>query len=284
MIQNKNIIKKICKFALSFSNMNTIFINPLSHVVLEYGYNKIPEILSGYIGNERSLQNIHETDCNHDVFFYSSSFKINFICARVYDGENYLGSIIVGPYLLEEPTSLMLEDIMYKNNLSIPLRHTIKQYYLGLPLIGTYKAKTIAEFLAYISSDIHSMNFESLNIGNISYNFETEYLIDPDTLKETTELSMATIEKRYSDENELMFAVENGDREKTDKFLNENLSVFFKLPDRIPSDPLRSRKNLAFVLNTLLRKSAEKGGVHPFYINSISEKFAIQIEKTSSIQ
>jgi len=284
MIENKNMIEKICKFALSFSNMNTVFIDPLSHVVIEYGYNKIPDILSGYIGNQSFVQNIHKTDSDHDVFFYSSGFKINFICAKVYDDENYLGSIIVGPYLLEEPTALMLEDIIYKNNLSISLRHSIKQYYLGLPLIGTYKAKTIAEFLAYISSDMHSMNFESLKIGDISYNFKTEYLIDPDTLKENTELSMATIEKRYSSENELMFAIENGDREKIDKFLLEDLSSYFKISDRIPSDPLRSRKNLSFVLNTLLRKSAQKGGVHPFYINSISEKFAIQIEKTSSLK
>jgi len=264
--------------------MNTVFIDPLSHVILEYGYNKIPEILNVYFENGSSLLNIHETDSKHDVFFYSSGFKTNFICARVYDGHDYLGSIVVGPYLLEEPTALMLEDLILKNNLSISLRHIIKQYYLGLPLIGTYKAKTIAEFLAYIASDMHSMNLENLKIGNIKYSFQTEYLLNPDIIKENTVLSMASIEKRYSTENELMYAIENGDREKTDKFLKEDLFSFLKVPDRIPSDPLRSRKNLTFVLNTLLRKAAEKGGVHPLYIDSISEKFAIQIEKTSSIQ
>lgn len=284
MSQHKNAIEKICKFAFIFSNMNTVFIDPMPHVMFEYGYNQIPEILKGYLENVSDLLNIHETNSEHDVFFHSNYYKINFISARVYDGMNYLGSIVVGPYLMEEPTALMIEDVIFKNNFSISLRHIIKQYYLSLPLISTYKAKTIAEFLAYIASNLHSMNFENSKIGNISYSFETEYPITPNTIKEKTELSIASIEKRYSTENEFIYAVENGDKEKIDKFLNEDLFFFSKIPDRIPTDPLRSKKNLTFVLNTLLRKAVEKGGVHPLYIHSISEKFAIQIEKTSSIQ
>lgn len=284
MSKHENVIEKICKFAFIFSNMNTVFIDPMPHVTLEYGYNQIPEILKGYLGNVSDLLNIHETKSEHDVFFYSNYCKINFISARIYDGIDYLGSIVVGPYLMEEPTALMIDDVIFKNNFSISLRHILKQYYLSLPLISTYKAKTISEFLAYITSNLHSINFESSKIGNISYSFQTEYPISPNTIKERTELSMASIEKRYNTENEFIYAVENGDKERLEKFLNEDLFFFSKIPDRIPSDPLRSKKNLTFVLNTLLRKASEKGGVHPLYIDSISEKFAIQIEKTSSIQ
>lgn len=284
MSQHKNVIEKICKFAFIFSNMNTVFIDPIPHVMLEYGHNEIPEILEGYLSNVSDILNIHKTNSEHDVFFYSNYCKINFISARVYDGVDYLGSIVVGPYLLEEPTALMIEDVIFKNNFSISLRHIIKQYYLSLPLISTYKAKTIAEFLAYIAQNLHSMNFESSKIGNISYSSETEYPITPNTIKQKTELSIDSIEKRYSTENELIYAVQNGDKEKIDKFLNEDFFFFSKIPDRIPSNKLRSRKNLTFALNTLLRKAAEKGGVQPVYIHSISEKFAIKIEKISSIQ
>jgi YesN/AraC family two-component response regulator len=69
-----------------------------------------------------------------------------------------------------------------------------------------------------------------------------------------------------------------------EKFMNEDFFSLKKMPDRIPNDPLRSLKNISFVINTLLRKASEKGGLHPFYIHSISEKFAIQIEKSSSIR
>jgi YesN/AraC family two-component response regulator len=42
-------------------------------------------------------------------------------------------------------------------------------------------------------------------------------------------------------------------------------------------------KNLSFSSNTLFRKAAESGGVHPLYLDSISGKFAIQIEQAQSI-
>ena len=62
------------------------------------------------------------------------------------------------------------------------------------------------------------------------------------------------------------------------------VSLIEKIPYRIPNDPLRSEKDLAFTFNTCLRIAVERGGLHPLYIHSISEKFAIQIEKTTSIQ
>ena len=40
---------------------------------------------------------------------------------------------------------------------------------------------------------------------------------------------------------------------------------------------------MAFVLNTLYRVAAERGGVHPVYLHNISERFAILIERTTNI-
>ena len=40
---------------------------------------------------------------------------------------------------------------------------------------------------------------------------------------------------------------------------------------------------MAFVLNTLYRIAAERGGVHPVYLHNISERFAILIERTTNI-
>ena len=36
-------------------------------------------------------------------------------------------------------------------------------------------------------------------------------------------------------------------------------------------------------MNTLLRKAAEKGGVHPIYLDKISSEFAVKIEQSSSL-
>ena len=49
------------------------------------------------------------------------------------------------------------------------------------------------------------------------------------------------------------------------------------------SDSIRNHKNYLIILNTLLRKAAENGGVHPFYIHEFSSIFAKKIEKTKNI-
>jgi YesN/AraC family two-component response regulator len=54
-------------------------------------------------------------------------------------------------------------------------------------------------------------------------------------------------------------------------------------PYRHPNAPVRSMKNLTLSHNTLFRKAAESAGVHPLYLDSISGKFAIQIEQAQSI-
>jgi YesN/AraC family two-component response regulator len=47
------------------------------------------------------------------------------------------------------------------------------------------------------------------------------------------------------------------------------------------ASPLRSIKNYSIIMNTLLRKAAEEGGVHPVYLDRISSDFARKIEETS---
>ena len=148
----------------------------------------------------------------------------------------------------EEPTALMIQEVLFENKLSISLKHILTQYYLSLPVISIYKAETIAEFLAFNTENLSSVCSQSSKIGTISYNFQTEYAIPPEIIKQNTERSSAEIETRYDIENELMSAIENGDKDKAEKLFNEDSSSLSKIPDRIPDNPLRSRKNIALIL------------------------------------
>ena len=44
---------------------------------------------------------------------------------------------------------------------------------------------------------------------------------------------------------------------------------------------LRDVKNMLIVANTLLRKAAESGGVHPVYIDQLSGALAVKIERVA---
>ena len=277
-------IDQLCKFAFNFSTMDTLFIDEMSNIQQAYCPTKIPEPLKPYFSGTIHKLHLHELASEYHVLFHSNSYRLNFISAKVYDDIHYLGSIIVGPYLLEELTISMIESVISYNKMAIALKTIVKQYYLSLPLINTYKAKTTAEFLSYMVSTFHSHCFDNPKIGNLTYDFQPEYSVASDTIKQNTEQAMEVLEKIYRIENALLHAVESGNRELFEKTVKENDLLIGKTLDRIPNDPLRSKKNSCFVLNTLLRKGAEKGGLHPIYLDSISSKYAVQIEKCASIQ
>ena len=61
-----------------------------------------------------------------------------------------------------------------------------------------------------------------------------------------------------------------------------NSAVFSEVLENRSANPLQNAKNYSIIMNTLLRKGAEQGGVHPVYINQISSDFAYKIENLSS--
>jgi hypothetical protein len=89
-------------------------------------------------------------------------------------------------------------------------------------------------------------------------------------------VNMKAMEKRYAFENEMIRAVSLGQLHKEKQLLSAFGGSFF---EKRLTDPLRNAKNYAIIMNTLLRKAAESGGVHPLYLDRISSEFAARIEQ-----
>jgi len=83
------------------------------------------------------------------------------------------------------------------------------------------------------------------------------------------------MEKRYKYENEMMRAVSEGQINKLDFFTGK---FNYNLLKKRTNDTLRNIKNYCIIMNTLLRKAAQNGGVHPIYIDNVSSSFAVKIE------
>ena len=90
------------------------------------------------------------------------------------------------------------------------------------------------------------------------------------------EMAMRMMEERYAFEQELMDAVSKGLTHKAEMLFSGFSTAAF---ERRLADPLRNLKNYAIITNTLLRKAAQDGGVHPIYIDSLSSDFARRIEQ-----
>ncbi len=94
-------------------------------------------------------------------------------------------------------------------------------------------------------------------------------------------LVMRTMEQRYAFENELIEAVRLGQVQKLSQLFSSVVDNYFE--QRSP-DPVRNVKNYCIIMNTLLRKAAESGGVHPMYIDRVSSEFAQKIEKLGRVE
>jgi two-component system, response regulator YesN len=265
--------------------MDTVILDKNWAVMWEYGQNQLSETLQPYMNVLQDHLKQEQEEDVYDVLFHSDALKINYISAKLYNEDKiFLGTIMVGPFLLEKPSDSMIHDVLFENQLPISLKHSITQYYLSLPLISKYKADMIAEFLGYHTANIYQLSTYKPKIGKAAVHDKKNSDIFSVPHHDHSEISVETIEKTYELQNELMTAVEHGDISKAEKLMKEDMSFDSKIPDRIPNDPLRSEKNLAFTYNTVLRIAGERGGLHPQYIHSISEKYAIQIEKMATIQ
>lgn len=95
-----------------------------------------------------------------------------------------------------------------------------------------------------------------------------------------TALKMHIMENRYAYENEIIEAVSHGRINKAEMMLSGFSALSF---DRRLTDQLRNTKNYCIIMNTLLRKAAESGGVHPIYLDSLSSDYAKRIESLPSV-
>ena len=94
-------------------------------------------------------------------------------------------------------------------------------------------------------------------------------------------LETKAMERRYAFENEIMDAVAMGSENKLNKLFSAFNEALF---EKRLADPIRNSKNYGIIMNTLLRKAAERGGVHPMYLDKLSSEFAKRIELISTVE
>lgn len=178
-----------------------------------------------------------------------------------------------GPFLTESQGSQRnIKNILDRNNMSLSKLEKMQQYYMELPVASTNEILSILELLEkYLELD--KINIEFIN-GSLK-EFNDQYQ-DKEFLKDR----MKYYEKIYVAENKLMEAVSLGDAKKALKYMEE---IDLSRLGIVQRDYLDYHKNSYSILNTLLRKSIEKAGVHPYYLNKISRYFAAKIVNNTEV-
>lgn len=209
------------------------------------------------------------------IYYIQDKFACNYLFFQVpeFEEPTYL---FIGPYLLTPISDTELYRQVERFGLPANLLNQIKKYYHSLTLLPVHAVllnlvTTLGETLW---GGLDRFSFQEIQQTQLS---KTDYVAATEDFQDTDlpQFAIQLIENRYEAEANFMLAVSQGQFLKAEKFLS--LFTTANLEPRT-AEPLRSEKNYTIILNTLLRKAAEAGSVHPFHIDNLSSKFARKIE------
>ncbi len=185
--------------------------------------------------------------------------------------------VCIGPVLFQPITVSMFQTVMTENRISPEFESEVKEFLNRIPLPGPFDnwATTAIHFFSTLTGE----RIDSITILRQDSD-QYHYSLANYAISSHPDVALQTIEKRYQAETEILNAVMAGNMEEaTDAHTRFRQ---YKLTPRT-ADPVRNLKNRLIILNTLLRKAAQAGGVHPLHIDNLSTHMALQIESLASI-
>lgn len=243
-----------------------IRLDRLTDEMLDLGLRKMLGLQEEY----RVLLHQLLTAAQHNVIYrYTDRFFCSYYFLLLPDTSE---ALVVGPYTAYSVTKEQLLEKEEFRKLPPSLLAPLVQFYAqlpvildSLPLLNLFSA--FGEVL-WGSSDAFRVEFADEADAVSTYVPQTQP-------NDTPLFDMQLMEERYHFENQLMEMVSRGHYHRVEAFTETISSQMFE--SRV-ADPVRNLKNYCIICNTLLRKAAERGGVHPFYLDQMSSSFAVRIE------
>lgn len=237
-------------------------------------------ILSGFYENALKTKDKAVSDGKQTGYLYRFKDGIG-LCGILFfvpysDGPS---AVAVGPYFQEDRSESSLVRELERVGCHPRQRPVLLKYLLSVPVLGQgsdlfLMIDSLVERMAGVAEPA-VIDIEAEGSGGIA---QLDGIGWGEGL-EGSSLHMKLIEKRYDFENELMRSVAAGHLQKVNSLISSLTEARFEMRT---SDPLRNLKNYCIIMNTLLRKSAEQGGVHPVFIDKLSSDFAVRIEALTS--
>ena len=241
---------------------------------------KLNNELSDHFGVSRAWHRLIENVEANTLYKTADEFKLRYIYLLLPDDGGQRRILFIGPYLSSSLSSRDLLELAERLKISPKSQRYLEEYYLTIPVIadGDRVTMMIDTLCERIWGSTSFTVFDSSGA-----NKHPELPIHESARAESYDdvlVNMKAMEKRYEFENEMIKAVTLGQIHKETMF---NASISDSLFEKRVSDPIRNAKNYGIIMNTLLRKAAESGGVHPVYLDRVSSDFALKIERIESL-
>lgn len=238
------------------------------HLYEDYCYEDVLPFVSHHLQPERLLR-----ICD-DFHMYTYVLWLPDHCI----GDFHSNIMTIGPFLDGRPDDPSLAELMERMKLPEELSRDVKIHYWSLPLIPD--PGNFDHYLTSILKNLFELQYQVL-----CYPAESEIHIEQSPsyhrLRSQPRFAMQRVEERYRLENQMLQAITAGDYEAAKSYWVSFL--LHQIPPR-SDNPLQDSRNLKIVLNSLLRKAAEQGHVHPIYVDDLSTTFAILISEAKSLR
>lgn len=185
--------------------------------------------------------------------------------------------LVVGPYLREEKDLVWIDRFIEVNGINRQWTPILENHFRSVPYIPNDKLiSATLNSLAERVWGLHQFTTEEI-ISGVPESFIPLSSPPEPHVQEDILYSMRRIEQHYYGENQLIEAVSQGRSHRASIML----SNFSRAALENRTTPLRNFKNYSIILNTLMRKAVENGGVHPVHIDRLSSEFARKIENAA---
>ncbi len=222
-----------------------------------------------------------ETVCKENTLYYfTDKYSCSYLCMRLPDPEKKL-FFIAGPFTFVDISQKNFLELL--ENLDLPADRIplLKNYYYNIAFI--HSESDFRNLIGTFAETVYqgSSNFTISHVyGNfLNPSLLEGYITNPEPVN-SMPITARVIEEKYRFENQCMQAVNQGNYSLVDQLLSHGNG---RWPIPRLTNTMRDYKNYLVIFNTLLRKAAERGAVHPVYLDELSSKFAKEIEELTSV-
>lgn len=254
------------------TNLNTYVLNQNREFVYYHEMISIPVFMPG--SGERDVLFLYDNmEQRGQLYSYINEWDLHYF-GYSFGQKEEAYTVIIGPYFDKTPNLFLLS----KNYRLSGTQHedlrliADKIYVLNVDQASSY-GSVLQQFTNMMEQELAPFVIFSNKISG-SVNQEDHLHVD-----EEAEI----VKLRYKTEKDFMYAVERGDKNRALELINSK-NMLFSFSERFPNQPLRRLKNVAIILNTLLRTSARNSQVPAIMIHRISEKFAYEIENANQVE
>lgn len=227
-----------------------------------------------------NLYDMMEKHCkSNTIYQLTNSLLCTYILFRLPDTENTV-FVCVGPYTVKPIPKQDIMKLADRFQVAPGNLKQLEQFFQDLPLFANenHLLPIVYTLGTYLWGNADSFSIQ--NSLDLFRDTPDTFMPLPDiSTPEEALLSMQILENRYELEHQLAHAVANGQMHKAELCF-ESLSSRQYVSRG--NTPLRTLKNYAFALNTVLRIAAENGAVHPIHIDDLSSRYAQKIEAVAT--